>query len=105
LAGRDSRGCPEDTSRALLLDAKTALELAGSGPPTLVLVDRRQTERRCVATAVCPDHRQDDRQTVPPASWRRGFMLRWRAGVPGTGPEIDRRPVEPSTRPPATRLA
>jgi hypothetical protein len=66
------------------LDARTALELAGSGPPTLVLVDRRRTERRRVATAVRPDHRLDDRRMSPPASWRRGFMLRWPAAVPAT---------------------
>jgi hypothetical protein len=68
------------------LDAKTALELAGSGPPTLVLVDRRHSERRRLATAVSPDHRRNDRRTPPPASWRRGFLLRWPAAVPETAP-------------------
>ena len=66
------------------LDAKTALELAGSSPPTLVLVDRRRTERRRVATAIWPDRRRDDRRTSPPASWRRGFMMRWPVAVPAT---------------------
>jgi hypothetical protein len=68
------------------IDAKTALELAGSGPPTLVLVDRRRTERRRLAAAVCPDQRRHDRRTSPPASWRRGFMLRWPVAVPETAP-------------------
>jgi hypothetical protein len=68
------------------LDARTALELAGPSPPTLVLVDRRRTERRRIATAVGPDRRRDDRRTSPPATWRRGFMLRRPAAVPETAP-------------------
>ena len=71
------------------LDAKTARELAGSGPPTVVLIDRRRNERRRFATAVMPDQRRDDRRTSPPASWRQGFLLRWPApAAPETAPFV-----------------
>jgi hypothetical protein len=58
------------------LDSRTALELAGSDLPTLVLVDRRRSERCGV----------EDRRASAPTSWRRGFIWRNPVAVPETVP-------------------